>query len=1368
MDFGQYIKKKLENLANGFTNTVTNAAPKVGNQIVNNLPLVGPAFKAASIVNSSPQMKQNFNQAAQNMGTRIASNPIVKNIASQPLIQLPGGVKAPFSPTVGQYAQGQFINPIKEFYNAPSTMQRVLPAVQVGFNVTPSGNAFNVLGGGVAGALRSLRTGQNLNESVSQAMSNPSSIATTGLDVKNPFLAFAIDAATSTNPKGLVKNLKGLKNISANVAKHRTAMAPGDVQSVKDVIAKMLNNRGRADYVVNQRPKDETFLRQIAADYLDKNFAKTAKLDDIAQELMNRVRVDEGASEFALPSMGLVGKQGKIIPQARPGDYSNSREIDKRIADKFSGRSVVGEIKGGFESGRRQRDAVKVAQGQKLQNVRSQLVDRLSPVYDFTKLTKNLNPENDPYKKMRLLAGVSGKAEAFVNTKLAPILQRESKRLDDLSSLLVLDRENELIGRGLQRKRGAQDIQRGINELKTKYGEQGFAALQDSAKQIRNVGSQLLEQLHDSGIIDKQSFETIKSKNQFYAPFEAVDHIADSLEKGHGTGSFNVASQDAIKRIQDYTGDVADPIETLVRKIPKVISLVEKNKAIQSLVNLKNIDSEIYGSLIKPIKNGEAPEGYGIVNAFINGKNQRFAVPQSVETAVKNLDADTGGILIKLGSIQAKMLRAGATTLNIGFIPVNILRDIQDSLTTELSENGAKAALQFIGSYPKAIFAAAMKNDLYNQWLASGGAQSTMTEQIFKYTPETVSELAGNKQGVLKTIIRAPKMLIEFANEVGEQSTRIARFKAGVDRGESITQAAFKSRDISLDFAKAGNSIKTINQVVPFLNAGIQGSEKLMRLYKTNPKAAIATTGILFGIPSVMLYAHNSQFNDYQDIPDAEKQTNWIILARDRTPEEVQNGTPPIGIKVPKGFMARMTSSSIESAMQFIKDKDPQSFGKSALDIGSSLSPIGLPHDSQTLGQSLSSILPPWLQAGVEWSTNKNLFFGNSIVPQGLENLPAPEQYKETTPEIYKVAGKVLNASPLKLENTVNSTTGGVGRQVASLLSGDLTGGSSDQVTRRFMQIRSGKKTEEAYQTVDKEKEYTALRNKQLKEAYQAGDKVEFQRLSQGMSKQQISSLINSVKDKEKEKLLTPEQRAYNQLSKEEKARLLKERPELRSSLELLPQADAAALDGFGEIDLTPPTKGEGIDAYVNQNWKFTKAVSIIGDPDYSHSQKKEAFKKLGVDEEQVRYAYKAGKSTDIKTQYIIGQNVPHDKLLVELAKGRVESVTGSQFASNAVLDNLADKGVISADEAKYLKSLKFDSQGNNIAKSKAKKGSFKRPAQRSTNSLVTKPFKQLETIKLKEPPKITMPKVSFATPFTPTGAIPTAPNFKTRVKFNL
>lgn len=132
------------------------------------------------------------------------------------------------------------------------------------------------------------------------------------------------------------------------------------------------------------------------------------------------------------------------------------------------------------------------------------------------------------------------------------------------------------------------------------------------------------------------------------------------------------------------------------------------------------------------------------------------------------------------------------------------------------------------------------------------------------------------------------------------------------------------------------------------------------------------------------------------------------------------------------------------------------------------------------------------------------------------------------------------------------------------------------------------------------------------------------------------------------------------------------------------------------EKDLSGKT---GVDAYdKDSSSPESKAVQIWGSP-LPEKEKLAAYKKLGVEPDDVRYAWKtrSGFTNDERTSYIRDQKLDHDTLIERLITGRVESITGRFFATEGVIENLADEGLITRDEAKTLKNLKIDKDGKSI-----------------------------------------------------------------------
>jgi len=290
---------------------------------------------------------------------------------------------------------------------------------------------------------------------------------------------------------------------------------------------------------------------------------------------------------------------------------------------------------------------------------------------------------------------------------------------------------------------------------------------------------------------------------------------------------------------------------------------------------------------------------------------------------------------------------------------------------------------------------------------------------LFKRPEITVESLAGIKKPLFKRVATSIPDGIRRLGEIGEQATRLARYKAGLTMGESPSEAAFQARDVTVDFSKAGTIGKLINQVVPFLNANIQGTERLVHTWKTNPKQAAMMGTLLAGIPSSILYLHNQSFEDYDDIPNYERDLNWIFIYKDRTPEERADRKPLYAVKFPTGQLIAPIANSTENFLRWVGKNDPSSFASLLSRMAEDISPIGFPYNEESLGKTLSRITPPVLRGGIEQVTGTGLFTGQPIVPEYLQDVEPKEQYTQYTPEIYKQAGQLFGVSPLKMQSLV-------------------------------------------------------------------------------------------------------------------------------------------------------------------------------------------------------------------------------------------------------------------------------------------------------------------------------------------------------------
>lgn len=184
---------------------------------------------------------------------------------------------------------------------------------------------------------------------------------------------------------------------------------------------------------------------------------------------------------------------------------------------------------------------------------------------------------------------------------------------------------------------------------------------------------------------------------------------------------------------------------------------------------------------------------------------------------------------------------------------------------------------------------------------------------------------------------------------------------------------------------------------------------------------------------------------------------------------------------------------------------------------------------------------------------------------------------------------------------------------------------------------------------------------------------------------------------------------------------------------------------GSSTLSLTPPTKGSGIGAYANKDWNITKAREVWNNDQLSKEDKDYAFKKLGVNAEDVRYDALANYSNDIKSQYLSSKSDTKEKLINNILTGRKRSIGDNIFASDGVIDSLVDEGKLTKEEGKALKAIDYNKDGSRKIKVGSGRGKkIKIPKVKA----ITIKFNKSKRIKVKQikPKKVKQYKLSKVT----------------------
>lgn len=656
---------------------------------------------------------------------------------------------------------------------------------------------------------------------------------------------------------------------------------------------------------------------------------------------------------------------------------------------------------------------------------------------------------DNPYILARLNAGWTGKADSFLqhstlnqNTyeftgkPLKQILDPIKSDIKNFTAYLVAKRSVELSGRGIETGIRPKDARTTIKELES----EGFKA---AANEVATYQNSLLEYLKDGGILSDEQFGKIKAANENYVPF----YRWTEAEKGQGKqkGFANLFSP--VKRIKGSALEVVDPLESIIKNTYSMIEVVERNEIGKALARLSEVEGsgkyvEKIPAPVLPTKInlkeviGKAAKARGIegldLSQFDNeivevfrpssftpkentiavwnkGKKSYYQVDPKIYETMLSIGEEGTNIVTKILSKPASLLRAGAT-LSPGFIGRNPVRDQWSAYL--FSKYGYKPGVDFTRG-----LAHMLKNDeMYWNWKISGGEHSMLVSMDRTNLQKNLGDLI-QKNPAIRNTIKSPIEALRILSEHMETGTRLGEFskatKAEGTGKEALLKSGFASREVTLDFARIGSSMRALNQVVAFQNAGIQGIDKFAREAKNNPGRLWPRVLAGVTLPSLILYAINKDDEEIQELPQWERDLFWIARA---TPNQL--------IRIPKNFEVGVAFGSVpERMLDWYRTNDPAGFKKSMDTLSQALLPAAIPTALVPIGENFA---------------NKSSFTGRPIVPRGKEKLEPFLQAKDYTSEVSKLIGKAVNYSPAKIDNIIFGFTGGLGRLAAEGIDGLL------------------------------------------------------------------------------------------------------------------------------------------------------------------------------------------------------------------------------------------------------------------------------------------------------------------------------------------
>ena len=578
-------------------------------------------------------------------------------------------------------------------------------------------------------------------------------------------------------------------------------------------------------------------------------------------------------------------------------------------------------------------------------------------------------------------------------------------------------------------------------------------------KDMNGINKSVLDVALDQGLIDQASYDNFAG-DMYYIPF--YRQMEEDV-KGGKTPS-GLTRQNFSKALKGG-GDrpFGDLMENTLRNWSHILSASMKNQAavttIRDASKLDAVEPNLKGGMawkdgkVVYEKTGELvgdgsikPEyteaGSDTVPVKENGKPVHYIIkdPLLLESITSIGYLGPQSKFLDVSRDFKNMLQYGVT-MSPAFKVNNLFRDsVQAMAVSDVEKNPWNNVVQGWKNLDKnnpAHISALAGGAIFNFGTAYEGNQSKLIKRLIdKGVKESdiLDTPAKIKSGLSK--------LFEKYEELGNKSeaaNRMALYIQLREKGLSHLEASFEARDL-MDFSMQGSfgAFRYLTQVVPFMNARIQG------LYKLGRDGILPTSRVFYNsmtgkeidlddkkkaqsfsiITSAVCLASLALYGAFKDDEEFQKRSDWD---RDNF-WWIRLPGMEAALRIPKPFEIGALGTIAERTAEQIFDADSE--GKQFTNALSRMM-----WDTFAMNP-----LPQIIKPVVDLYSNKDSFTGAPIETAGMEALSKAERKADTTSPLAMALAPVLNIalpekaelSPVQVDYAIKGYFGWLGGTVAS------------------------------------------------------------------------------------------------------------------------------------------------------------------------------------------------------------------------------------------------------------------------------------------------------------------------------------------------
>ena len=596
--------------------------------------------------------------------------------------------------------------------------------------------------------------------------------------------------------------------------------------------------------------------------------------------------------------------------------------------------------------------------------------------------------------------------------------------LPDFLAWVAANRARNLVNKGFESGLGdIRDINTSISELQ-KGREKQF---NESLKDLQEFNKAFLNIAVKSGYLDPSSAKVWTEDNgyNFYIPFY---RLLDDPDSNSGPrAAADIVNQPDYPRYRGADIPVNDLLQNIIRNYSFLTEASLKNAA-----GLKTLRKAAEMGVARRVPNKTKTS----VFARDKGKMEHYEIENKLvlesltalnwngwQNPAMNIMRNfkrylTYGVTASPAFRIRNLIRDSVHSVAVGKLKYNPLENVFEGIkglrkNKKLGESELRARMAFGGG---SIHFGHIYGDDPN------ATQMLLDRAI---DVNTVMKRDGWSAGARRALNAKLKGGLKWWEEVGsfsENVNRAALYQQLKAKGVSHFEAAYQARDL-LNFSRHGANpaIRFLTQSIPFLNARIQGLDKLGRAMTKEQRAQLITVLGTYSLASIALYLAYKDDEDFKEREQWDRDTyHWFKIP----------GTEGV-FRIPRPFEVGAIGVIFERMVEQIVDDDVH---------GQLL--------AERIGHAITETFavdfrPQLITPALEVYSNKDSFTGRPIESLGMRRLPASERKYAYTSSAYVGASKILELipyekvqlSPVQIEHLVQGYFGWVGSTVVSAVS---------------------------------------------------------------------------------------------------------------------------------------------------------------------------------------------------------------------------------------------------------------------------------------------------------------------------------------------